>query len=1053
MDVAGVSAETFPALERLLLRDCIERALGYYSQNRKDLFVRFLESGITKCQRRYNAYENDIGRAYILLAAYFTKVAYGELGKRRAAAQAKVMNLFKTLDGYQRSGDRQLQIVKGFALMLSSGGAQDADAQFVSVLRQMPNNILALIGRGCLAFNRGDYIAALGYFKSVLMAQPQGPADVRVGIGHCFLKMGELDSARRSFEMALGNNSRCINAILDMAILKLNQGDKQAYQDGINLLNAAYELDQSHPVVLSILATHCYFSNNHDKVMELAGNAYRFSDIPLVMSQNSFNMARILHATGELGQAMNYYIISNKLAPDDYVLPLMGLAQLFVRDEEFDRAKNLLEKFLQVQPNEPSVMRLLAKIYLIERSPGQIDKAIEMLSEVVKKKASSRQDFDSRLSLAFAYEQKGEWTEAVNAYRQAMSAYSSLGEEVPIEWLNNLAATELSAKMPDQALETLKLAYSKCRAMTGEHQLTNLLTIRFNHGRIMEDLHRYDQAEILYKKILIEFPDYCDCFLRLGVMAMRQNKLHLAVDYFKNALKADEHNLTVRSYLADCYMKMNLNNFTLSNYNLILRESKKSQDNYVLTALGNFCLKKLHNYLSRGEKTLVKVQQKKAMNYYGKVLASSPRNLWAANGLGAALSSCGNLEAGGAIFRQIVEAGNECPPAILNSAHIALAQGQFKQAIQTYKQCLKEFLPENSVDVMHYLARALYGEGKTNEAKLWLLKARHLTPQDPFVVYNLALAIKEDAKRVLALPRPELNDLIKADLELKVAAKIFHQLPQEELTIPTHYAFKGGNECKILSNKLGEQLLLVRDLMLSNEDRARLQKQQFLAHQHQLQEQRLQSQEQQRVMRENQMAQRKEILARTKKIIVEPLKSEPSKKAPTKGKGKGRGKKNQKDVDDDSDQEAAQVPKRGLKRKKVTFADSDDDCKKRKKPKKPRKKTEPKVVESVTSKKYTSKEFIDTESSDSDEVNDKMRDLPDCTTQNPLKKAVENTSYKNVKAKDFIDSDDDSDHSDDSDDSDEENDKIRDLAAAGKKTGNLGSDLELSSDEDSELSL
>jgi len=92
-------------------------------------------------------------------------------------------------------------------------------------------------------------------------------------------------------------------------------------------------------------------------------------------------------------------------------------------------------------------------------------------------------------------------------------------------------------------------------------------------------------------------------------------------------------------------------------------------------------------------------------------------------------------------------------------------------AIQTYERCLKDHLPKNRVDVMHCLAKALYDNGDARKAKMWLLKVRHLVPHDPFVIFNLGLAIKKETEQALALPRPQLDELMGLDGLLKVAFK------------------------------------------------------------------------------------------------------------------------------------------------------------------------------------------------------------------------------------------------------------------------------------------
>ena len=51
--------------------------------------------------------------------------------------------------------------------------------------------------------------------------------------------------------------------------------------------------------------------------------------------------------------------------------------------------------------------------------------------------------------------------------------------------------------------------------------LRHLLTLflRYNLARINESLCQHDKSERLYKDILMDYPNYIDCYLRLGCMA------------------------------------------------------------------------------------------------------------------------------------------------------------------------------------------------------------------------------------------------------------------------------------------------------------------------------------------------------------------------------------------------------------------------------------------------------------------------------------------------------------------------------------------------------
>ena len=64
-----------------------------------------------------------------------------------------------------------------------------------------------------------------------------------------------------------------------------------------------------------------------------------------------------------------------------------------------------------------------------------------------------------------------------------------------------------------------------------------MVTVRYNLARINEGLCEHDKAEKLYKEILMDCPNYIDCYLRLGCMARDRGQIYEASDKFKDALQ------------------------------------------------------------------------------------------------------------------------------------------------------------------------------------------------------------------------------------------------------------------------------------------------------------------------------------------------------------------------------------------------------------------------------------------------------------------------------------------------------------------------------------
>ncbi len=84
-------------------------------------------------------------------------------------------------------------------------------------------------------------------------------AEVRLGMGHCFVKLNKLEKARLAFGRALELNSKCVGALVGLAVLELNSKEADSIKNGVQLLSRAYTIDPSNPMVLNHLANHFFF--------------------------------------------------------------------------------------------------------------------------------------------------------------------------------------------------------------------------------------------------------------------------------------------------------------------------------------------------------------------------------------------------------------------------------------------------------------------------------------------------------------------------------------------------------------------------------------------------------------------------------------------------------------------------------------------------------------------------------------------------------------------------------------------------------------------------
>lgn len=107
------------------------------------------------------------------------------------------------------------------------------------------------VGHHCRTAYRCLMLTSLSVFSSA--------AEVRLGMGHCFVKLNKLEKARLAFGRALELNPKCVGALVGLAVLELNNKEADSIKNGVQLLSRAYTIDPSNPMVLNHLANHFFF--------------------------------------------------------------------------------------------------------------------------------------------------------------------------------------------------------------------------------------------------------------------------------------------------------------------------------------------------------------------------------------------------------------------------------------------------------------------------------------------------------------------------------------------------------------------------------------------------------------------------------------------------------------------------------------------------------------------------------------------------------------------------------------------------------------------------
>lgn len=743
--------------------------LAYYKLHKTEEFIKILEASRYDAGTSYRDFEKDQMRAYDMLAAYYVQEANREKVKeKKKELFTKATHLYTTADKIIMYDQNHL-LGRAYFCLLEGDKMEQADAQFNFVLNQSPSNIPSLLGKACIAYNKKDFRGALAFYKKALRTNPNCPAAVRLGMGHCFLRMNNVDKAKLAFERALFLDANCVGALVGLAILQLNLHEPDSNRMGVQKLSKAYSIDSTNPMVLNHLANHFFFKKDYNKVQHLALHAFHNTENEAMRAESCYQLARSFHVQRDYDQAFQYYYQSTQFAPTNFVLPHFGLGQMYIYRGDTENAAQCFEKVLKAQPGNYETMKILGSLYANSTSQSKRDIAKQHLKKVTEQFPD---DVEAWIELAQILEQN-DLHASLSAYKTATSILTEkVNAEIPPEILNNVSALHYRLNNLREARSNLDgaLARAKVEAQEDPQYYDSIsVTMTYNLARLNESLCSFDEADKLYKDILKEHPNYIDCYLRLGCMARDKGLIFVASDFFKDALKINTENPDTRSLLGNLHLAKMQWTLGQKNFETILKNPATSQDAYSLIALGNFWLQTLHQ--PNRDKEKEKKHQEKALQIYKQVLRTDPRNVWAANGIGAVLAHKGVLIEARDIFAQVREATADFSDVWLNIAHIYVEQKQYTSAIQMYENCMKKFYRYNNVDVMQYLARAYFRFGKLKEAKITLLKARRVAPQDTVLLFNIALVLQRLATQVLKDDKSNLATVLAAVHELGLSYK------------------------------------------------------------------------------------------------------------------------------------------------------------------------------------------------------------------------------------------------------------------------------------------
>uniref|UniRef100_A0ABD2W7J2 UDP-N-acetylglucosamine--peptide N-acetylglucosaminyltransferase SPINDLY n=1 Tax=Trichogramma kaykai TaxID=54128 RepID=A0ABD2W7J2_9HYME len=970
----------------------ITLALEYYRYRKYDDFVKILETARTSANHDYADIEKDQMQAYDMLAAFYVQEGKKEKDKeKKKDSYRKAALLYTTADKIIMYDQNHL-LGRAYFCLVEGGKMDQADAQFNFVLNQSPNNIPSLLGKACIAFNKKDYKGALTFYKKVLRTNPNCPAAVRIGMGHCFMKLNNLEKARAAYQRARDLDPRSVEALVGLAILDLNDqnpGNDENIKLGVTKLSEAYRFDSTNPMVLNHLANHFFFKKDFDKVQQLALHAYHNTESDPMRAESCYQLARSFHAQGDYDQAFQYYFQSTQNALPSFVLPHYGLGQMYIYRGDNENATLCFEKVLKANADNYETMKILGSLYANSSDQTKRDTAKTYLQKVTKHYPD---DVEAWIELAQILEQT-DLKSSLNAYETVIKILKENVNEkdIPPEIMNNVGALLYRLQRLDESRKHFEEALTQLKDYTQQDESyykSIAITTTYNLARVYEAQYIYDKAEKLYKDVLKEHPNYIDCYLRLGCMARNKGQIYEASDWFKEALRVDNEHPDAWSLLGNLHLAKQEWGPAQKKFERILKNPNTTNDTYSLIALGNIWLQTLHQ--GGKEKETQKRHQDRALELFKKVLKLDETNIWAANGIGCVLAHKGYINESRDIFAQVREATADFPDVWLNIAHIYVEQKQYVSAVQMYENCLRKFYKFHHVEILVYLARAHLKAGKLREAKMTLLKARRIAPQDMLLLYNIAYVLQLLATQILKDPKTKLETVQQAVRELELSHRYFKYLHETGERVK-HIAEIEARKCQDLLSQA--QYHVKRAIKQYEEDELLRKKQQEerLALKLRQTEEQKKLEEIRRQKEEELLQKRQQFVEKTKNVLSD-LSEMPKEKEKQNKRKKGQSEEqiSGSDSDNEGDKEERRKAKKSKKQvdkerksrgrtKKSKDNDSDDDKPKRKRgtkgsnKKKETSKKSSRQELSVPKSRIISKETISTSESESDHERSQLR--------------------------------------------------------------------------------
>jgi tetratricopeptide (TPR) repeat protein len=313
------------------------------------------------------------------------------------------------------------------------------------------------------------------------------------------------------------------------------------------------------------------------------------------------------------------------------------------------QARNLYEKILKKQPDNPDVLHLLGVLF---SQCGDYGSAVRYISKALHFKPS---DVELHYNLGNALQKKGDLDGAINSFQAALRLNPDLAD---VHY--NLGTAFLGKGQLDEAIDSFQKAL---------RLKSNLFDAYYNLGNAYRDKGQLDEAISSYQKAIQLNPNFAAGYCNMGNVLQQKGLPEEAISAYRHSIRLDP-------------------DFVEAHYNMgnVLRE-KGQLDEAISCYQKAIQIKPDYAdaHINLGIALKDKGQVDEAVRCYEKALRISPDNGNAYFNLGLAVEDQGRLDEAISYYRRAVQTAADLVDAHWNLSLALLLTGNFEEGWEEYE--------------------------------------------------------------------------------------------------------------------------------------------------------------------------------------------------------------------------------------------------------------------------------------------------------------------------------------------------------------------------------